>query len=53
MAESKGLGDTIEKIAHSLKLDIVAEKVAKVAGKEDCGCKKRKEYLNSKFPYAK
>lgn len=51
MSDSKGFGDTIEKIAHSLKLNIVAEKIARVAGKEDCGCKKRKEVLNKQFPY--
>ena len=51
MPESKGLGDTVEKVASALKINIVAEKVAKVAGKEDCGCKKRKELLNKKFPY--
>lgn len=48
---SKGLGDTISKITHSLKIDKVAEAVAKLAGAEGCGCDKRKEYLNELFPY--
>lgn len=48
---SKGLGDTVEKIANTLKINVVADTIAKKAGKEDCGCKKRKEYLNKKFPY--
>jgi hypothetical protein len=49
--ESKGLGDTIAKITHATGLDVVAEKVAHVIGKEDCGCKKRQEKLNELFPY--
>jgi hypothetical protein len=49
--ESKGLGDTIAKITHATGLDIVAEKVAKAMGKEDCGCNKRREKLNELFPY--
>ncbi len=51
MSTSKGLGDTVEKVASALKIDVVVEKVAKMAGKEDCGCKKRKQLLNEKFPY--
>ena len=49
--ESKGLGDTVAKITHATGLDIVAEKVAKAMGKEDCGCNKRREKLNELFPY--
>ena len=49
--ESKGLGDTIAKITHATGLDIVAEKVAKAMGKEDCGCNRRREKLNELFPY--
>ena len=49
--QSKGLGDTIAKITHATGLDVVAEKVAKVMGKEDCGCKRRQEKLNEMFPY--
>lgn len=48
---SKGLGDTIAKITHYTGLDVVAENVAKVMGKEDCGCKRRQEKLNELFPY--
>lgn len=48
---SKGLGDTVEKIAGVLKMDVLADKIAKKAGKEDCGCKKRRDYLNKNFPY--
>lgn len=51
--ESKGLGDTIAKITHATGLDIVAEKVAKALGKEDCGCSRRQEVLNELIPYKK
>lgn len=51
--QSKGLGDTIAKVTHATKLDKLAEKVAEIAGKEDCGCKKRQEQLNNLFPYKK
>ena len=53
MSESKGLGDTIAKVTKATGLDKVAYAVAKAAGKEDCGCKKRQEILNDKFPYKK
>lgn len=46
---SKGLGDTVEKV---LKATGVAKVVKFIAG-EDCGCDKRKEYLNNMFPYYK
>lgn len=49
--ESKGLGDTIAKITHATGLDVVAEKVAKAMGQEDCGCNRRREKLNELFPY--
>jgi len=51
--ESKGLGDTIAKVTHAVGLDKVAEAVAKVVGKDDCGCNKRREKLNDIFPYKK
>lgn len=51
--ESKGLGDTIAKITHVIKLDVVAEKVANALGQEDCGCNRRREKLNEMFPYKK
>ena len=51
--ESKGLGDTIAKVTHVLKLDVLAEKVAHALGEEDCGCNRRREKLNELFPYKK
>lgn len=47
--ESKGLGDSIEKITTVTGIKKVVEKVA---GK-DCGCNKRREALNKAFPYKK
>ena len=47
--KSKGLGDTIAKLTKATGIDKVAENVAKVMGKEDCGCNKRKEALNKAF----
>lgn len=49
--KSKGFGDTIAKITHATGLDKVADKVAKMAGKDDCGCGRRREVLNEVFPY--
>jgi hypothetical protein len=48
--DSIGLGDTIGKIAKALKIDGMAKAYTKVTGK-DCGCNKRKDKLNKKFPY--
>ena len=49
--KSEGLGDTIAKITSATKLDKLAEKIAEVAGAEDCGCKARQSKLNQMFPY--
>lgn len=46
---SKGLGDTVEKVFKSTGVD----KLAKFVLGEDCGCDKRKEFLNKMFPYNK
>ena len=48
--ESKGLGDTIEKITKVTGIKKVVDTVNKITGK-DCGCEKRKEQLNRQFPY--
>ena len=50
--KSRGLGDTIEKITKATGIKKVVETVSKATGK-DCGCKKRQEALNKKFPYKK
>ena len=51
--ESKGLGDSVEKMTKATGLKTLAELVAQSAGKKDCGCNKRKEWLNKQFPYKK
>ena len=45
-----GLGDTIERITTATGIKSVVDKIAEKTGK-DCGCAKRKELLNQKFPY--
>ena len=50
MAESKGLGDTIEKITKATGIKKVVDTVAKATGKP-CGCGARKNALNKAFPY--
>jgi hypothetical protein len=51
--KSKGLGDTIAKITHAIGLDILADKIAKLFGKNDCGCERRRKRLNDLVPYNK
>jgi hypothetical protein len=51
--KSTGLGDTVAKITNTFGLDKVAEAVANVVGKDDCGCNKRRQKLNDMFPYKK
>jgi hypothetical protein len=45
--KSKGLGDTVEKITKATGIKSLFDNVT--GG--DCGCNKRKEKLNKKFPY--
>lgn len=47
--QSKGVGDTVEKVFKKTGVD----KVAKWALGEDCGCDERKDKLNYLFPYQK
>tara|TARA_R110000803_G_scaffold10308_9_gene31729 strand:+ start:4299 stop:4517 length:219 start_codon:yes stop_codon:yes gene_type:complete len=47
---SKGLGDTIDKVMGSIGVRRVVKAVSKAIGK-DCGCKQRKDKLNKAFPY--
>ena len=51
--KSKGLGDSIEKITKLTGIKSLAQMGARVMGKKDCGCSKRKEALNKAFPYKK
>ena len=53
MEQSKGLGDTIEKITTATGIKSLTQLAMEAAGKKDCGCNKRKEKLNKMFPYKK
>lgn len=48
--QSKGLGDTIEKITTATGIKKVVDKVAEATGKP-CGCSERRDTLNRVFPY--
>ena len=50
--QSKGLGDTIEKITEATGIKAVVEKFSEVTG-IDCGCEERKEKLNNLISYRK
>lgn len=47
--QSKGLGDTVEKITEATGI----KKAVKFLAGEDCGCDERKDKLNYLFPYQK
>ena len=51
--KSIGLGDSIEKFTKITGIHSLTQMGIKAIGKKDCGCKKRKEALNKKFPYKK
>ena len=51
--KSRGLGDSIEKFTKFTGIKSLAQMTAKAVGKKDCGCNKRKKYLNEKYPYKK
>ena len=46
-----GLADVIAKVAKMTSMNKVAKFVAKATGQADCGCKKRQDALNKKFPF--
>ena len=48
-AASEGLGDTVQKVFQSVKID----KAVKFIAGEDCGCDERKVKLNEMFRYKK
>jgi hypothetical protein len=50
--KSRGLGDTVEKITTVTGIKRIVEKVSEIT-KKPCGCNKRKDALNEKFPYNK
>ena len=53
MSRSKGLGDSVAKFTEITGIKSFAEFATKAVGKKDCGCNKRKKWLNKHFPYKK
>ena len=51
--QSRGLGDTVEKITRATGIKKAVDVVSKAMGKKDCGCKGRKDKRNKSFPYKK
>ena len=51
--KSKGLGDSIEKITKATGINKMVNAINDARGVKDCGCNKRKEVLNKKFPCKK
>ena len=49
--ESKGLGDSIENFTKFTGIKSLSQMTARAVGKKDCGCNKRKGWLNKQFPY--
>jgi hypothetical protein len=48
---SKGLGDSVEKLTKATGVKSLMSFAAHVAGNNDCGCNKRRDWLNQQFPY--
>jgi|TARA_R110000803_G_scaffold205285_1_gene271839 hypothetical protein len=46
--KEKGLGDTVEKFTRLTGIKSLVKLLAK---EEDCGCNKRRVWLNKQFPY--
>ena len=51
MEQSKGLGDSIEKVTKTTGLKSLMDIAMNGFGVKDCGCTKRKTWLNNRFPY--
>ena len=49
--ESKGLGDSIEKFTKATRINTLVKLGSSLLGYKECGCNKRKAWLNKQFPY--
>ena len=49
--EMEGIGDFVENVLS--KFGVTQERVQKALGTKDCGCDKRKQFLNQLFPFAR
>lgn len=46
----RGLGDTIKNFTQKTGIKATVDRIASSLNKP-CGCEKRQDYLNKKFPY--
>ena len=51
--KSKGLGDSIEKITKVTGIKNLVQAGNRAIGRKGCGCNKRRDTLNKRFPYKK
>ena len=51
MNKSKGLGDSIEKFTRRTGIKSFVQMANNARGVKDCGCNKRRKWLNKQFPY--
>jgi hypothetical protein len=51
MAEYRGLGDVVKRVAEATRMDKVANFVAKKMGAKDCGCNAKADKLNELVPF--
>ena len=49
--KSKGLGDTVEKFTKATGIKTLTQIASRAMGYKECGCNKRKTWLNNQFPY--
>ena len=49
--KSKGLGDSVEKFTKKTGIKSLMDLSMRAVGIRDCGCDKRKNWLNKQFPY--
>ena len=49
--KSKGLGDSIEKFTKLTRIDTLVKVTSNLLGYKECGCNKRKAWLNKQLPY--
>ena len=51
MSRSEGLGDSVEKFTKKTGIKSLMDLSMRAVGAKDCGCNKRKNWLNQQFPY--
>jgi len=49
--ESRGLGDDLEKVFKATGISSLVEKTTEVLGIKDCGCSRRRDWMNELIPY--